>query len=165
MYVIKTRDFQLPSLGVCNSAMSWAASCVPSPIISDCKAYLAGSLPLLPTISVNAYTASVWVNTRFPPGVNLAVSVAFPASWGCTSSSSSTASNATPNPTSPAAVPAGRVRVIVQPTLFWSFLESKNRTCTASVGERCSYASCASPRKGAKLLRGRRNTGCSCPFA
>ena len=92
--------------------------------------YCAGSRPLLPIMSLSADTASVRLNGFQQRDVRLAVKVDPAGSSGCTARRSSRTSKALtgPSPGSPAF--AGRVRVIVHPSLFWLVFDATNRTCT-----------------------------------
>ena len=77
-YVIKARDFHLPARWICKSERPCAANRVPPSILPEWSANRMGSLPLLPTINLNAATALLLVNTFHPPDVLLVVNGAPP---------------------------------------------------------------------------------------
>ena len=132
---------------------------LPPPVIPECNANCAGSLPLLPTISLNTATASVRVSDFQPRDVSLVVNGAPPGSCGCTARSSSSASNAPTGPPAGSPAFATRVRVIVHPALFCSVFGATNHTRTEFVIDLLSNATGVSPRKKVRQLRVSQHSG------
>ena len=120
---------------------------------------------MLPTISLNASTASVRLSTLEPSGVSLAVHGASPSSWGCTLSRSSRASKAPASPLQTSVSPDPLVRVIVHPALSGRFWTPQGVPALRSRSIGFSNAICPSPWRKVRHFRVRQNSEWTFPFA